>query len=397
MSGPGPAVADARLFDHAPEIDSLRAIAMIAVLAMHAKLVPFGWVGVWMFFVISGYVVTLSIVRRLDGGTSQPSLPRFYERRIARIVPVYYVYVAGGVLVSLALAVPQNSAALWSLFGFYQNAAMIAGQGEMEVWPTGHLWSISVEMQFYLVYGIAAHRLSPAAIRKLLWVFIFASPLLRAGVAAAMANGNHEAAAFAIYSGPTLHFDSFAMGCLLAHARLKQPIEQLAPPLIRLGLGVMTCYLSIYIIVNMWLRDRRGVEIVRDVISGILFGEGREIFLYTALGLLSLAILSMTLTRHPAIRWLTEMKLLQWIGTISYGAYIFHAFALCVAFWTLTGVWADFGAASLPQRLMAFVIGLALTLVMAQLSYRYLEQPIVRRAATLRRAKSPEAEEPAIS
>ncbi|MDO9363378.1 MAG: hypothetical protein Q7T60_10670 [Sphingopyxis sp.] len=54
MTAPGVVVADTRLFDHAPEIDSLRAIAMIAVLAMHAKLLPFGWVGVWMFFAISG-------------------------------------------------------------------------------------------------------------------------------------------------------------------------------------------------------------------------------------------------------------------------------------------------------------------------------------------------------
>jgi len=149
--------------------------------------------------------------------------------------------------------------------------------------------------------------------------------------------------------------------------------------------------------VNMWLRDRRGLEIVRDVISGILLGEGREIFLYTALGLCSLAILSMTLTRHPAIRWLTEMKLLQWIGTISYGAYIFHGFALCIAFWLLTGVWADFAFASLHQRLMAFAIGLLLTLSMAQLSYHFLEQPIVRWAAILRQARSPDPEKPVIS
>lgn len=370
--------ADERLFAHAPDVDSLRAIAMMAVLAMHAKLLPFGWAGVWLFFVISGYVVTLSILKRGGDPDQTARLSNFYERRVGRIVPVYYAYLLAGLLLSLWIGRAPDTGVIFSLFGFYQNIAMGLGGGEMQTWPTGHLWSISIEMQFYLVYGIAAHRLSIATTRRMLWIFVLAAPLLRACVSAFATGGDPQATAFAIYSGPTLHFDSFAMGCLLALARLQAPIERLAPPLIRLGFGAMILYLGSYAAVNFLLRDRSGVEIVRDIISGILLGEGREIFLYTALGLFSLAILAMTLASHPAIHWLVRNRALQWIGGISYGAYVYHALILETTARLATGQWNAIESASPLYRIGIMLAALGLTLVVASLSYRYFERPTAK-------------------
>lgn len=79
-------------FRHRPEIDGLRAIAILAVVLYHAGLgVPGGYVGVDVFFVLSGFLVTSIIIKDLEGGTF--SLARFWERRVRRIVPVL---VAGG-------------------------------------------------------------------------------------------------------------------------------------------------------------------------------------------------------------------------------------------------------------------------------------------------------------
>jgi peptidoglycan/LPS O-acetylase OafA/YrhL len=367
-----------RLFEHCPEIDSLRAIAMIAVVAMHSKLLPFGWAGVWLFFVISGYVVTLSIARHQNPREAPRLLMGFFRRRVARIVPVYYAYILMGLFVSLVLGFSQQPTALLSLFGFYQNLALSGGGGEMSVWPTGHLWSISIEMQFYLIYGACAYYLSLRATKRLLWLFVIGSPILRAIAGFAMAGGDHEAIAFFIYSGTGLHFDSFAMGCLLALARLQIPIQRLVGPLFRLGVGAMLLYLTSYLIINIMMRERGGTDIARDVISGILYGEGREVFLYTALGLFSLSVLALTVARHRSVMWLVGLKPLQWIGSISYGAYIYHALCLRVMLWLLVGTWTGIGQASLVQRVIIFAGGLALTLIIAHLSYRYLEKPVMK-------------------
>lgn len=378
-----------RLFDHCPEVDSLRAIAMIAVVAMHSKLLPFGWAGVWLFFVISGYVVTLSIARQQDPKEAPRLLRGFFRRRVARIVPVYYFYLLYGLVFSVVLVIPQQTASLLSLFGFYQNLALSSGGGEMSIWPTGHLWSISIEMQFYLIYGAAAYYLSLQATKRLLWIFIIASPILRAIAGLVMTGGDHEAIAFFIYSGTGLHFDSFAMGCLLALARLREPLDRLVGPLVRLGFGAMALYLVSYVAINILFRDRVGVDIARDVISGILYGEGREVFLYTALGLLSLAILALTVARHRSVMWLVGLRPLQWIGSISYGAYIYHALCLRIALWMITGSWAGIGGATLVQKVMVFGGGLALTLLFAHISYRFIERPAMDLINKRKRVRSP--------
>jgi peptidoglycan/LPS O-acetylase OafA/YrhL len=367
-----------RLFEHCPEIDSLRAIAMIAVVAMHSKLLPFGWAGVWLFFVISGYVVTLSIARQQDPRMARRHLIGFFRRRTTRIVPVYYLYILLGLAVSLSLGISQRSGALFSLFGFYQNLALSQGGGEIANWPTGHLWSISIEMQFYFVYGACAYFLSLRATKRLLWFFVIGAPVLRAIAGTALAGGDNEAIAFFIYSGTGLHFDSFAMGSLLALARLRTPIARLTGPLFRLGLGAMLLYVVSYLIINILLRERGGTDVARDVISGILYGEGREVFVYTALGLLSLAVLALTVAQHRSVMWFVGLKSLQWIGSISYGAYIYHALCLRVILWLLTGSWTGIGHASLAQKVIIFASALALTLIVAHLSYRFLERPIMK-------------------
>jgi peptidoglycan/LPS O-acetylase OafA/YrhL len=363
---------------HCPEIDSLRAIAMIGVVAMHAKLLPFGWAGVWLFFVISGYVVTLSIARSHDPRRPAEGAMTFLQQRIGRILPAYYVYLITGLVVSLALAIPQPGFALVSLFGFFHNVAMAGNAGDLAVWPVGHLWTISIEMQFYLVYGLFAYFAPLAVTKRMLWACIIIAPLGRLVAGLLLSGTDPEAAAYAVYSAPGLHFDSFALGCLFALSRLTVPLDTLVKPIVRTGLGALGLYLLSYVAINLLVRDRNGVEVVKDIISGILFGEGREVFLYSALGLASLAILALTVSHDPLVQRVTGLPVLQWIGRISYGGYVYHALALRIACWMVAGTWVGIGELGLAGRLTVFALALAMTLGVAQLSWLYLEKPAAR-------------------
>lgn len=371
-----PSTAEQRkVLAYSPEVDSLRALAMIAVIAMHSKIFPMGWAGVWLFYVISGYVVTLSIARSLDRSQPAKGAAHFARQRIGRILPPYFAYVLVGIGASYFLAAPPSAQAIASLFGFYHNVAMARGVGDFAMWPVGHLWTISVEMQFYLVYGLIAYFLPLHVTKRILWCFVVMAPLGRLLASLMLTGQNPEAAAYIIYSAPGLHFDIFAMGCLFAIARLTIPLERMLWPIVWLGCAAVLLYVVSFVSLNIIVRDREGLEIIRDVVSGILYGQGREVFIYTALGLGSLALLALTLVRHPAVQWVTGLPVLQWIGRISYGCYIYHLLCLNVAALIIGGKWGGTYTYSVPERVMVFAVGLLFTVALAQLSWRFLEQP----------------------
>jgi peptidoglycan/LPS O-acetylase OafA/YrhL len=145
-----------------PEVDGLRAIAVLAVLAYHLMpdLLPGGFAGVDVFFVISGYVITASVARDLEAGRF--SIAAFYERRVRRIAPalcaVLLLTCLGGAFVLLpsdlvALGKSALSALLmtsnvrfWDEAGYFDAAAQAK--------PLLHTWSLGIEEQFYLVYPV---------------------------------------------------------------------------------------------------------------------------------------------------------------------------------------------------------------------------------------------------
>ena len=146
-----------------PEIDGLRAVAVLAVIACHAGFgVPGGFVGVDVFFVISGYLITSLLLRDLGRGTFH--LGEFYLRRARRILPASIavtlaVLVAGylrllpGDLITLGSTAVAHAACAANVW-FYRNAVNYFG-GAAEEMPLLHLWSLGVEEQFYFVFPLA--------------------------------------------------------------------------------------------------------------------------------------------------------------------------------------------------------------------------------------------------
>ena len=146
------------------DIDGIRAIAVLAVIIFHINknILPGGFVGVDLFFVISGYLITLHILRDLN--LNRFSIVKFYQRRVKRIVPVMLVVVAVVLVVSLIIQRPEDTrevgmssvAALLSLsnvyFWLFQDSSYFA-QASNEI-PLLHLWSLGVEEQFYIFWPL---------------------------------------------------------------------------------------------------------------------------------------------------------------------------------------------------------------------------------------------------
>jgi len=142
------------------DIDGLRAIAVLAILLFHVGVDGFGggYVGVDIFFVISGFLITTIIVREIDAGSF--SVARFYERRVRRILPALVVLIVATLAAGCLLLAPAQleelakSALATSVFAsnvfFFTGTGYFDGPSEAK--PLLHTWSLAVEEQFYILF-----------------------------------------------------------------------------------------------------------------------------------------------------------------------------------------------------------------------------------------------------
>jgi peptidoglycan/LPS O-acetylase OafA/YrhL len=169
-----------------PDIDGLRAIAVLLVLNFHAfpEAMPGGFIGVDIFFVISGFLITGIIVRELD--QQRFSLVAFYNRRIRRIFPALIVVLCTtlvlGWLWLLPVAYMQLGADVFASAAFFSNIALLLQSGYFDIEsgkkPLLHIWSLGIEEQFYLFWPlilmlIARLRLSILAAASVIGVASF--------------------------------------------------------------------------------------------------------------------------------------------------------------------------------------------------------------------------------
>jgi len=143
-----------------PEIDGLRAVAVIPVILFHAgfSLFSAGYVGVDVFFVVSGYLITSIILSEKKAGTF--SISNFYERRARRILPALFLVIFASSICAWFLLLPGDfqefSKSLIAAPAFVSNILFWKGTGYFGagVTPLLHTWSLAVEEQFYLIYPV---------------------------------------------------------------------------------------------------------------------------------------------------------------------------------------------------------------------------------------------------
>ena len=234
-----------------PSIDGLRALSIILVLGQHCRSTSafpsgldalFGWIfdgnlGVRFFFVISGFLITWGMILEFDrGGTV--NLGHFYVRRALRILPVYFAFII--VLLGLQLVTPfKQEVATW-----VGNLTFTTNFGRMDSWPSEHLWSLSVEEQFYfvwpLIFAYCVRRNDTNLIIYLSMVPVVIAPICRALWVALSSDKHHPVfltrywpdisqilKPFFPYYSFFNFWDSLAVGCICAilFARERAVIE----------------------------------------------------------------------------------------------------------------------------------------------------------------------------
>jgi peptidoglycan/LPS O-acetylase OafA/YrhL len=209
-----------------PSLDGLRAVSILFVIASHIvmgranghihsyvahellSMLNLGQLGVTVFFVISGYLITSLLMRELQQ-TGRIKLRRFYARRALRIFPAYYLFL---LLIALASALNILSISPLSLVSaatYTVNYCTSCGGTDM--WYLTHTWSLAVEEQFYLIWPVALVVLGLGGGLRLALLVVLLCPIVRL---LAVANG-----ASIIFRQFHLVADSLATGCLLAGLR----------------------------------------------------------------------------------------------------------------------------------------------------------------------------------
>lgn len=345
-----------------PEIDGLRAIAVLAVVLYHASSawLPGGFVGVDVFFVISGYLITALLLREWQHH-GRIDFMAFYARRARRLLPAVWVVIASSVAAGAILFAPgraldgvMDSAIASLLFVANLHFARITGgyfDGPSEEMPLLHLWSLSVEEQFYLVLPLLLIAIlrwrGPRAVPGMLVLVSLASLLLAE-------NWLQIRATIAFYQMPA-RFWELAVGGLVA-VRGVRGLKAWAPPIL-LAAGLLLVLLAVAFAPGEHFPGLGAVPAVAGTCLVLLaiHDEG-------ALGLPGAVL------RSPVM---------VFFGLISYSLYLWH--------WPLLAFERalSIGAANPWIRL-----GLcALAVVLAWLSYRFVETPFRRSMPTLRKPR----------
>lgn len=170
------AIWGVHLMQYRPDIDGLRAIAVVPIVLFHAGVSTLsgGFIGVDIFFVISGFLITSIIVREMDAGAF--SIAGFYRRRTVRIFPALFVMLSATLVAGCFLLLPDDvrslAASAAAAAGFVSNVYFESHAGYFggaaETIPLLHTWSLGVEEQFYLFYPLllmAARRYFPTRLR----------------------------------------------------------------------------------------------------------------------------------------------------------------------------------------------------------------------------------------
>lgn len=353
-------------------LDGLRAIAILLVMAFHADIITFGWMGVQLFFVLSGYlIINILWKEKFKPGTISQKMKRFWLRRSLRIFPLYYAFVLGLGVVYLVLKAPPSYREYFvSLVTYTFNFALHLPEKEGPVFT--FLWSLCVEEQFYLVFPFIMFFCPPRFIKYFMLAAIFTVPVLRyyLGEYYQQAGMVENIVANKIYWNTLSHMDAFFLGGAIAVFSLDKMVLHprrlvLLALVIAAGLGIWN-YCTTPAHAPYWLD------------AGYPHGvTGNYVYVweYTVLNFLFASIILLLVSPHRSHGWFQKLLESKWmvsIGKVSYGMYIFHFFIIVFIYTKIIP------GASLWMKMACFVPYVVLVYIVAALSYRFFESYFIR-------------------
>ncbi|MGI4831009.1 MAG: acyltransferase family protein [Janthinobacterium lividum] len=364
---------------HYPGLDGLRGVAVLLVLVQHYVFLSmpyiWGWVGVRIFFVLSGFLITGIL---FDTRNAPRRWSVFYARRALRIFPLYYGVLAGGMLLyPIFRWVVHPSWVLWPLYlqnygRFFWPDAIQSGvvdhlRSTRFLHPPfflyyGHLWSLALEEQFYLVWPLVvfAVRRRETLMRICVGVVVLL-PFVRLLCALTLP-------VYLLNAGVEDRFTPLQCDSLLLGALLALWIRGPAPDMTRLAKRALWVLL--------------GIAVLSEILCPILYGhavypgEGDPIFAslgYAWVNFGSAALVLLAIDPATKFSRGLQNRRLRWLGTISYGFYVFH---------DIPHMFYQGLAKALPlpnpRGLLTAVLALGGTLLLASASFYGFERPFLK-------------------
>ena len=381
-----------------PGLDGMRALAVVAVMVYHANRTWLhgGFLGVEVFFVISGYLITLLLIAEHERN-DRIDLKGFWKRRFRRLLPALYVMLAALIVyvaffkriaqgrirgdVIAGIAYVSNWYQIWVGAGYTANEAFA---------PLRHLWSLAVEEQFYiicpLVMLVILRRAGKQLPRVAMWLFgvavainvlmavLFVSGDIDSTCAPGHSHGYWIIAGRCISINDTLYLSTItrAGGLMLgaAFAMIWRPLAVIRGPLRDKGRQLDLVALGGVLILGllMW-----GVHLA-DPADNILTGSKFDPLLFRGglflAGIATVLMISAVTHRDAMAGRLLGNPVFSWVGTRSYGLYLYH--------WPIYQIIR--GQAGVLLTLPKFLLAMAITVPITEASYRFIEMPIRRGA-----------------
>lgn len=357
---PRPTGGAAPAMGYRPALDGLRALSVAAVIAYHAGLawIPGGFLGVEVFFVVSGFLITALMLEERES-TGRLSLRAFWVRRARRLLPALVVVLAA-VAAAIAVAFPDSAPDFrrdvlpalayasnwWQIF--FVDVPYFAAS---DLPVLRHLWSLAVEEQWYLLWPLAFVVLGWAVRRR--WralgaLLVLASAGVMAGTWIAFVPDD-EARTNLLYLGTHTRSSGLLLGAALA--MLWRPWRRGREPRYGAG-GVAGDAIALVALALV------------GVLSAVLHPSDELLYrggLAATTVASAVCIASLVSSRRSAVRWLLSLPPLVALGRRSYGLYLWH--------------WPVFVFAGARDSSPRLLVALGVTLVVNEVSYRLVEVP----------------------
>jgi len=357
-----------------PGLDGLRAVAFFLVFLCHTNYATVGWVGVLLFFVLSGFLITGILIDMKESLPSRAYFIKFYGRRVLRIFPLYYFYLF--LMLGLAFLLYEFNFKPSRMLEYFQQMPyalayiydfFAASTRYKESVFLTHFWSLSVEEQFYIFWPLLILLTPKKHYKKLFLAAIIAGPIFR--VIFTYMYDNHVfrflrlGTADSIYSLPFSHIDAFGIGALISRYGIPRARQQFWALLVAIPIiGFVTQYLSTG---DMGSLGGLGFSLP--------IGDGyKQIWGYSLLNYF-FAVTIYAVAREGLFNKFLESGWMKYLGKISYGLYVYHFILIYFA-----ARIQDYVELSLLQaQFVTAIVALPATILVAALSFKYIERPIL--------------------
>lgn len=333
-----------------PQLDGLRAIAVLLVLLLHAGFPVFqaGWIGVPVFFTLSGFLIT-SIL--LDSKDKPDYFKGFYLRRTLRIFPIYYLTLFAVLAWGLVMHYPVSQ---FFYYAFYLQSFTIP----LDVEPffcnnmLDHTWSLSVEEIFYLIWPAVVYVINR---RNLIWLSVL---LCLASLAYKIAQIYIGTEGLALMSLPG------SIECLMAGVLLSIYRDASRPAfrsVHKRGIALLFLLVSVLIVIHYLQLDRRLLFFCKILLSFSVSWLSFFVILYFASSPGSLSSVNRAFSNRRLV----------YVGKISYGLYLYHfpVYMFVASFF--------YHYAISIHPIILLLIKLSTTFLIAALSWRFIEKPLL--------------------